>query len=142
MQANGLAAPGTGTSSNPAPATLWAASFAVFTDGNGHQWTAYVDSLGYGTPVEQVDPLGDTSISEINSSGLDWLTADPLGRRNRYFFGSNGLPTSTVYADDYSSSGQGDPGMSVTYNGMGQGPRSTDRPYSSPTVDFVKGRHL
>src|SRR6516162_7008628 len=51
MQLNGLATPGTGTSSNPATATLLGSAQAVFTDGSSNQWKSYLDGLGFGTPV-------------------------------------------------------------------------------------------
>jgi YD repeat-containing protein len=103
VQAQGLATAGTGTSSNPAPAMLLASASAAFTDGNGNTWLSYVDGLGFGRPVSQADPLGDTTLSEVTSNGLAWLTADPLGRRERDYFNSQGEVAETVYADDTTS---------------------------------------
>ncbi|HVI53171.1 MAG TPA: hypothetical protein VM661_18335, partial [Candidatus Sulfotelmatobacter sp.] len=70
--------------------------------------------LGFGTPVEQIDPLGNTSVNQVDANGLAWLTVDPLGLRTRYYFNSSGLPTASILADDAG----GDPGTSATYNSV------------------------
>jgi RHS repeat-associated protein len=113
--AQGLAAAGTGTSSNPAPVVLLGAAYANFTDGNGNTWTTYLDGLGFGQPVSAADPLGDTSLTYRNSNDLAWLTADPLGRRERFFFDAQGNTTQTVNADDTT----GGTGM-ISYNNFAE----------------------
>ncbi len=100
-QMNGLAAPGTGTSGNPAPAVLLATGDqAQFTDGNNNVWTTGLDWLGFGLAVDSIDPLGDTSLTYIDNNGLAWMSADALGRRTRNFFDSKGNTTESVAADD------------------------------------------
>jgi YD repeat-containing protein len=100
VQLQGMPPAGTGTQSSPAPAVLWATAPANFIDGRGNTWATYLDGLGFGHPVSQADPLGDTSLTFRDINGLAWLQADPLGRRTRFFFDSQGNPTQTVYADD------------------------------------------
>jgi RHS repeat-associated protein len=101
VQVNGLAAPGTGTPSNPAASVLLATgSQASFTDGNGHVWTTGTDWLGLGQDVADIDPLGDASLNYINANGLTWMSSDALARRTREFFDSKGNPTEIVNADD------------------------------------------
>jgi RHS repeat-associated protein len=100
-QMNGLAAPGTGTSGNPAPAVLLATGDqAQFTDGNNNVWTTGLDWLGFGLAVDSIDPLGDTSLTYIDNNGLAWMSTDALGRRTRNFFDSKGNTTESVAADD------------------------------------------
>jgi len=65
-QMNGLAAPGTGNSNNPATSVLLATGDqAQFTDANDNVWTTNFDWLGFGTDVEDSDPLGDTTLTYI-----------------------------------------------------------------------------
>jgi YD repeat-containing protein len=99
QQSFGLAASGSGTSSSPAPATLAASAVSSYVDGNGHTWVSYLDGLGFGTPIEQIDPLGDTTLTYRDANDLAWLSSDPLGRSTRSFFDSMGNTTEIVYPD-------------------------------------------
>jgi YD repeat-containing protein len=95
---SGLTLPGGSTASLTAvqaqglsgQVVLAAAAAALYTDPNGKVWTTSLDGLGFGQPVSAADPLGDTSLSYVNSSAETWLSADPLGRANTYFFNSQG----------------------------------------------------
>lgn len=101
VQINGLAAPGTGTQASPATAVLLAAGdTAQFTDGNNNVWATGLDWLGYGSSVQDADPLADTSLTYIDANGLAWLSANPLAFRTREFFDTSGNPTKIVNPDD------------------------------------------
>jgi RHS repeat-associated protein len=115
----GLPTPGTGTSTSPARAALAAAAFATYTDPNSQTWTEYFDGLGFGRPVEIVDPLGDTAVTYLDGNGLPWLSADPLGRRERLFFDSSGNVTKDVFPDDTYST-------AASYNSFGEPQTVTD----------------
>jgi RHS repeat-associated protein len=67
-------------------AVLAATAFASYIDGNGQTWKEYVDGIGFGLPVETIDPLGDTEITERTGDGLPWLSADALGNFERVFY--------------------------------------------------------
>jgi RHS repeat-associated protein len=100
---------------------LAAAAAALYTDPNNNVWTTYLDGLGFGQPVSAADPLGDTSLSYINSSAETWLSADPLGRANTYFFNSHGNVTEQVYPDGST----GGAGM-LSYNNFSEVTQYTD----------------
>jgi RHS repeat-associated protein len=100
VQLQGMASPGTGTQSNPAPAVLAAASTANFTDPRSNVWATELDWLGFGVPTSQADPLADTALTYHDGNGLPWLTADALGRRTRTFFDSKANPTTVAKPDD------------------------------------------
>jgi RHS repeat-associated protein len=100
-QVNGLAAPGTGTQSNPAASVLLAAGDqAQYTDGRNNVWTTEMDWLGFGLDTADLDPLGDASLTYRDVNGLPWLSADGLGRRTRDFFDGKGNTTEAVAPDD------------------------------------------
>ncbi len=114
-QMNGLAAPGTGTPSNPATAVLLATGDqAQFTDANTKIWTTGLDWLGFGLNAADIDPLGDASLNYVNANGLVWMSADALGRRTRDFFDANGNITEEVAADDSTQQYQYNPFSEVT----------------------------
>ncbi len=118
-QMNGLAAPGTGTSANPAPAVLLATGDqAQFTDGNNNVWTTNLDWLGFGLDVQDGNPLGNTTLTYINTNGLAWMSANALGQANYSFFDNRGNTTETVNPDN---STQLD-----TYNSFGEVLTSTN----------------
>jgi YD repeat-containing protein len=101
QQMNGLAAPGTGTVSNPAPAVLLATgSQAQYTDPRNNVWTTGLDWLGFGLSTADIDPLGNVALTYRDANGLPWLSADGLGRRTRDFFDTKGNSTETVAPDD------------------------------------------
>jgi RHS repeat-associated protein len=101
QQMNGLAAPGSGTVANPAPAVLLATGAqAQYTDPNNQVWTTGLDWLGFGLNTSDIDPLGDAALTYRDANGLPWLSADALGRRTRDFFDSQGNVTEDVAADD------------------------------------------
>ncbi len=82
-QMNGLAAPGTGTSSNPAASVLLASGDqAQYSDPNSKVWTTGLDWLGFGLDTLDADPLGDTSLTYRDANGLPWLSSDQLGLRH------------------------------------------------------------
>ncbi|HTU88465.1 MAG TPA: hypothetical protein VMF69_00055, partial [Gemmataceae bacterium] len=97
MQMNGWAAAG---SSNVTAVLLAAGDTAQFTDGNGNVWLTGMDWLGYGQDVADIDPLGDASLSYINTGGQVWMSTDALGRRTREFYDSDGNVTEVVNPDD------------------------------------------
>jgi hypothetical protein len=70
-QVNGLAAPGTGTQTNPATGMLLAVGDqAQYTHGRNDVWTTELDWLGFGLDAEDIDPLGDTSLVYRDVNGL------------------------------------------------------------------------
>jgi RHS repeat-associated protein len=118
-QMNGLAAPGTGTPTNPATSILLAAGDqAQFTDANNNIWTDGLDWLGFGLPVATIDPLGDAALTYIDSNGLAWLSADALAQRTRTFFDNQGDATEIVNPDDTFSQ--------YSYNSFGEVTQSTN----------------
>ena len=114
VQANGLAGPGSGTTSNPAPAALMAGAAALYTDPDGQTWTTFLDGLGMGQAIQQVDPLGDTSLTYRDANGLPWLTVNELGQATRTFFDAAGNPTQTGFADNDNA------GTRTSYNQFGE----------------------
>ena len=119
-QMNGLAAPGTGTSNNPAPAVLLAAGAqAQYTDANDQVWTTGLDWLGFGLNTADIDPLGDAALTYRDANGLPWLSADQLGRRGADFFDTNGNTTEDVAPDDTT--------LQYSYNQFGEVTHYTDQ---------------
>ena len=101
VQINGLATPGTGTSSNPATAVLLATGDeALFTDPSGNVWPTGLDWTGFGRSVQDADPLGNTSMIYRDANSLAWMASDPLARRSRTFFNNQGDATEVVQPDD------------------------------------------
>jgi RHS repeat-associated protein len=114
----GLAVPPQGTSSNPAPAVLAAASTAVHTDGRGYDWTYRFDWSGFGSTARADAPDGGVSVAFHDPNDLTWLSADPLGRRARAYFDDKGNATEAVNPDDTYST--------ATYNGFAEPLTATD----------------
>src|SRR5262249_19445524 len=93
--------PPAGTSQqNAAAPTLAVATFATYTDPRTNQWKSYLDWLGMGQVQQAQDPLTNMAVGYLDANGLPWLSADPLGRRNRSFFDSKANPTKIVLPDD------------------------------------------
>ena len=118
LQMNGLAAPGTGTATNPAPAVLAAAAQASYTDPRKNVWTARLDWLGFGQAAQAQDPLADTLVDYRDGNGLAWLVSDPLGRRTRSVFDGKGNPTKITLPDDSTKQ--------YAYNGFSEPTQYTD----------------
>lgn len=114
----GLAVPPQGTSANPAPAALAAASTAVHTDGRGNAWTYRFDWSGFGSTARSDAPDGGVSVALHDTNDLTWLAADPLGRRGRSFFDDKGNATEAVNPDDTYTT--------ATYNGFAEPLTVTD----------------
>ncbi len=114
----GLAVPPQGTSSNPAPAALAAASTAVHTDGRGNAWTYRFDWSGFGSTARSDAPDGGVSVAFHDPNDLAWLSADPLGRRTRSYFDDKGNTTEAVNQDDTYTT--------ATYNGFAEPLTVTD----------------
>jgi RHS repeat-associated protein len=114
----GLAVPPQGTSSNPAPAVLAAASTAVHTDGRGNAWTYRFDWSGFGSTARADAPDGGVSVAFHDPNDLTWLSADPLGRRTRAFFDAKGNTTEAVNPDDTYTTAR--------YNGFAEPLTATD----------------
>jgi YD repeat-containing protein len=128
-QMNGLAAPGTGTPTNPATAVLLATGDqAQFTDANNNVWTMGLDWLGFGLPVATIDPLGDAALTYINSNGLAWLSSDALGRATRDFYDSQGNVTEEVAPDNTT--------QEYSYNSFGEVTQYTDQDGNVTTYTY------
>jgi YD repeat-containing protein len=95
----GLAAAGTGTSTNPATPVLAAQAQASYTDGRNNVWTTRLDWLGFGQALQASDPLSDMTVQYRDANGLVWLVSNPLGNRSRYLFDAKGNPTKITLPD-------------------------------------------
>jgi YD repeat-containing protein len=62
VQLIGMAAAGTGSSSNPATGRLAVEAVADYTDPRGNHWLTHTDAMGYGVVTQMSDPLGDESV--------------------------------------------------------------------------------
>jgi len=128
-QMNGLAASGSGTSSNPATAVLRATGDqAQYTDANDQVWMTGLDWLGFGLDTADSDPLGNTSLIYRDANGLAYLSADQLGRRTRDFFDSQGNTTKEVAPDDTT--------QQYSYNSFGEVTQYTDQENNATTYGY------
>ncbi len=117
-QTFGLVAPGSGTSSSPAPPKLAADVFANATDPRSNVWHSRTDWFGFGTQLQAFNPLDQRTITYRDPNALPWVSSDPLARRTRRQFNSQGNATQVVRADDTTEAYQ--------YNSFSQLTRSTD----------------
>ena len=88
-----------GTSGSPAPAMLFGAAVASYTNPNGNTTALRPDWYGLGTTGVAVDALGDVTTYDVNSNGLATIAIDPLNRITTFSYDSHGNLTGDTYAD-------------------------------------------
>jgi len=88
-----------GTSSNPAAATLLAQATSTYTNPNGNTTTLRLDWWGMGVTGVQVDALGDVATYDLNSNGLPTVAIDQVNRPDLFTYNSLGSMTKEVYPD-------------------------------------------
>jgi len=128
LQMQGLVPSGSGTSGSPATPVLVAQAQATYTDPRGNAWPDRLDWLGFGTATQQIDPLGDTTVTYHDANGLPWLTSDPLANRTRYNFDSNGNVTKITNPDDSTKQ--------YTYNSFAEVTKYTDETSDVTTYTY------
>ena len=107
-----------GTSGSPAPAMLFGAAVASYTNPNGNTTAIRPDWYGLGTTGVAVDALGDVSTDDVNSNGLPTISIDPLNRITTFSYDSHGNLTGDTYADGTSDA--------YTYNSFAEPLTSTN----------------
>jgi RHS repeat-associated protein len=107
--------PGRGT---PGNGILINQGLSKTTDANGNNTTAFLDWTGFGAQTENIDALGETTITHRDTNGLGWMNADGLGNRTRAFFDGSGNVTKQVNGDDSTTQ--------YTYNGFNEVSQTTD----------------
>jgi hypothetical protein len=87
----GLAGPGSGTEQNPEPYVAAGQLHATYVDPRYNSWETFLDDLGFGQPVKEIDPLDGISYIIRDENGLAVSLFDPLGRVTEYAY--NCLPS-------------------------------------------------
>jgi RHS repeat-associated protein len=111
-QQQAVPAPGSGTSTNPAPAVLAVNAPAVYVDPNANTWVTFADWVGFGTGAAFADGTGYLSLTYRDAAALPWLDTDNLADRTRTFFDAKANPLKTVLPDDNYVQAQFDPTFS------------------------------
>ena len=88
-----------GTSGSPAPAMLFAAAAASYTNPNGNTTSVQPDWYGLGTAGVGIDALGDVATNDVNANGLVIDSIDRLNRMDQYSYDTHDNVTTHTFAD-------------------------------------------
>jgi YD repeat-containing protein len=88
-----------GTSGNPAPATLLAESATTYTDPNGNAFQTRPDWMGLGQLGQGLDAYGNVTSLDLNSNGEPNVAIDGLNRISQFNYDSSGNPVTITYPD-------------------------------------------